>query len=163
MDIQIRQGTAADMDGAHACITSVAQERRYIGFIDAPDRVNYGRYVERLVRDNLPFVVACQGGRIVGWCDIAPYPRPGFTHTGVLGMGLLASHRGHGAGPRMLAMAIDKASSSGMERIELEVYATNTTAIALYRKFGFDLEGIKRRARKLDGVYEDHHVMAKLL
>lgn len=163
MEIDVRNGASADAEGFHACVTSVARERRYLGFIDAPDPTNFGKHVERLIRENLPFVIATHGNNVVGWCDIVPYVRPGFTHASVLAMGLLAPFRGRGAGSRILTIALDRARAIGLERIELEVYATNTTAIALYRKFGFDLEGTKRRARKLDGVHEDHFVMAKLL
>jgi RimJ/RimL family protein N-acetyltransferase len=40
------------------------------------------------------------------------------------------------------------------------VYAKNTHAFALYRKVGFALEGTKVRGRKLDGEYDDVHLMA---
>ena len=40
--------------------------------------------------------------------------------------------------------------------------ASNTAAIALYRALGFVTEGTKRRARKLDGEYDDNVVMALL-
>ena len=43
----------------------------------------------------------------------------------------------------------------GMERVDLEVFASNEAAIALYPKFGFVVEGMKKRARKLDGKYDD--------
>jgi len=39
-------------------------------------------------------------------------------------------------------------------------FAGYEPAIALYRALGFAAEGIKRRARKLDGKYEDNVFMA---
>ena len=50
-----------------------------------------------------------------------------------------------------------------MERIELEVFASNARAIALYESLGFMREGLKRRTRKLDDAYDDDLVMALLL
>lgn len=47
-----------------------------------------------------------------------------------------------------------------MERAELEVFASNRPAIALYEAAGFVHEGVKRRARKLEGVYDDIVLMA---
>jgi hypothetical protein len=50
----------------------------------------------------------------------------------------------------------------GVERIELEVFASNATAIALYRRLGFVTEGVRRRARMLDGQHDDNLMMALL-
>jgi len=50
-----------------------------------------------------------------------------------------------------------------IEKIELQVYASNRPARALYRKFGFAQEGRRIRARKLDGKYDDGILMGKLL
>ena len=51
--------------------------------------------------------------------------------------------------------ALSIAFNTGLERIELEVFASNTVAKKLCEKFGFHEEGRKRKARKLDGVYDD--------
>ena len=50
----------------------------------------------------------------------------------------------------------------GIERVELTVYVSNKRAIRLYESVGFVREGVKRKGRKLDGVYEDVLMMAKL-
>jgi RimJ/RimL family protein N-acetyltransferase len=55
---------------------------------------------------------------------------------------------------------IEAARRLGMERIELEVFASNTRAIALYERVGFVREGLKRRVRKIDGRYDDDVLMA---
>jgi RimJ/RimL family protein N-acetyltransferase len=47
-----------------------------------------------------------------------------------------------------------------LERIELGVFASNIPAIKLYEKAGFVVEGVKKKARKLDGVYDDMIQMA---
>ena len=44
--------------------------------------------------------------------------------------------------------------------MELEVFASNKRAIAFYEAAGFVIEGIKTRARKLDGQYDDNVFMA---
>jgi RimJ/RimL family protein N-acetyltransferase len=54
------------------------------------------------------------------------------------------------------------ARDRSLERVELDVYASNVTAIRLYEKFKFQVVGRKRKARKLDASYEDTIVMALL-
>jgi RimJ/RimL family protein N-acetyltransferase len=44
--------------------------------------------------------------------------------------------------------------------VELEVYPDNQAAVLLYEQFGFVAEGLRRRARKLDGRYQDIELMA---
>jgi L-phenylalanine/L-methionine N-acetyltransferase len=51
---------------------------------------------------------------------------------------------------------------AGILRIELQVFADNHRAIALYRKFGFEIEGTHRAHALRDGVYVDTLTMARL-
>ena len=77
-------------------------------------------------------------------------------------MGLLPAYRGRGLGRRLAAQTIGAGRQVGIERVELDVFASNEPAISLYRRLGFITEGIKRRARKLDGQYDDNVFMALL-
>ncbi|HEX5958770.1 MAG TPA: GNAT family N-acetyltransferase, partial [Hyphomicrobiaceae bacterium] len=84
-------------------------------------------------------------------------------HCGVLGMGLVAEWRGRGIGLRLIEHAIAAARAHGLARVELQVRHDNPRALALYRKVGFAIEGCRRRALLVDGVYHDLTLMALLL
>jgi putative acetyltransferase len=49
-----------------------------------------------------------------------------------------------------------------VSRIELLVFERNEAAIHLYRKFGFVVEGRRRKAIFRDGKYLDDLMMARL-
>jgi len=49
-----------------------------------------------------------------------------------------------------------------LRRVELTVYTDNAPAIALYRKFGFEVEGQLREYAIRDGIYADVLSMARL-
>jgi len=67
-------------------------------------------------------------------------------------------------GTALLAAAIDIADNwMGYRRLELTVYTDNAAAIALYRKFGFEIEGTHRGYAFRNGAYVDAHTMARLL
>jgi ribosomal protein S18 acetylase RimI-like enzyme len=72
-----------------------------------------------------------------------------------------ADFRGQGIGRAMLERALGMSRTCRLERIELEVFSGNVPAIEFYTSLDFEEEGIKRRARKVDGVYEDIILMVR--
>jgi RimJ/RimL family protein N-acetyltransferase len=147
--------------GFNQCVDRVARERRYLGFVEGPPLEGTRAFVRAILDGaGIQVLAIADGDTVVGWCDIIRDQREGFRHCGHLGMGLLASARGKGLGARLARAAIDRAWKDGLERIELEVFASNERAIGLYRRLGFVTEGVKRRVRKLDGRYDDNVIMA---
>ena len=159
--IRIVETTDAHIEGFHRCVGIVARERRFIGLVDPPPlEASRSFFHSVLAGGGAHFVAVDDAGDVVGWCDIVRYELEGFRHTGRLGMGLLAHVRGQGVGRRLAQTTIDAARSRGVERVELEVFATNARAIRLSERLGFAHEGVRRRARKLDGGYDDNVLMA---
>ena len=151
----IRTTTEDDVPALSALVTAVARERAFLGSTDGFPAEQTRGYLAHLQQSNGVALVAVDGERLVGWLDIAPGPFEGLTHYGRLGMGLSPDARGRGLGQRLLEHALDEAFGKGFERIELEVFASNERASALYRRVGFVEEGRRRCARKLDGVCDD--------
>jgi ribosomal protein S18 acetylase RimI-like enzyme len=83
----------------------------------------------------------------------------GFGHVGRLSMGVAKPYRRQGIGRRLLEAVL---AATKFERVELEVFEHNEAAIALYRQFGFETEGVKRNARFLDGKYMNIVLMARV-
>ena len=148
------------IEGFHGCLDSVARERIYLAGVKAHPIDSTREFVLNNIQNNIPQYLAVDGKRVVGWCDIIPRRGLDFAHSGGLGMGVHKDYRGQGIGIRLLNDTIDAAKEFGLERVELEVYTSNTRAIRLYLKRGFVVEGVKKKARKLDGEYFDIQVMA---
>ncbi|MCB0169859.1 MAG: GNAT family N-acetyltransferase [Anaerolineae bacterium] len=146
----------------HKALDQVARERRYLLLLEAPPLEQIEQLVRYNIERNAIHFVAVDGDKMVGWCDIRPYTLPGMTHSGELGMAVVAAYRGRGLGHRLLEATVNQALADGLSRIELEVFASNRIAKALYEKLGFEQEGVKRRARYLDGVWDDLIMMALL-
>ena len=63
----------------------------------------------------------------------------------------------------MLAALIEAADRwFNLRRLELTVYVDNEPAIALYKKFGFVIEGTRRADAFRDGAFVDSYMMARL-
>jgi putative acetyltransferase len=60
-------------------------------------------------------------------------------------MCVAADRRGQGVGSALMVAAIEWSRAQGMHKLSLGVFPHNAAAIALYRKFGFDDEGLRRK------------------
>jgi ribosomal protein S18 acetylase RimI-like enzyme len=148
------------IDGFHRALDIVARERRYLAFLEAPPIEATRAFVLNNIKRGYPQFVAVLAGEVVGWCDVTPLDRPSLAHRGVLGMGLLPRFRGHGIGTKLIQSALIAARAFGLRRVELTVREHNTGAFELYKKIGFEIEGVQRDASLVDGVYEDVVCMA---
>jgi ribosomal protein S18 acetylase RimI-like enzyme len=148
--------------GFHAALDSVAREGRYLAIQAAPTLARTRRFVLDSLANGAVHVVALATQEVVGWCDLRPKSAVTLSHSAVLGMGVLRGHRGRGIGARMLAMCLEMAGERDLRRVELVVRADNLPAIALYRRFGFEVEGVCRRYIRMDGVDHDALLMARL-
>lgn len=163
MEIEIIYPSEKYFASFHEALSSVARERVYIEMIEAPPFEKVSAFQKDLISKNGPVYYATHDDRVVGWCDVFPEENPRQSHRGGLGMGLLSDFRGKGIGSKLLKEVLDHAKKSGLEKVELQVYTSNEPAIALYKKFGFEQEGLIKKYRKLDGKYFDCLAMGKFL
>ena len=157
----IRDTVEADAEVLTALVNSVCRERRYLASIEGFSVEGTREFIRAIRSAEGVHVVAVASDQLMGWCDIARLPCEGMRHVGRLGMGVRKDHRAQGVGRQLLQQAIARAFAGGLDRIELEVFATNDRAIRLYERLGFVLEGRKVAARKLAGMIEDLLLYAK--
>lgn len=162
-DIQIAPIQAGDAESFHACLDLVAREERYLAFTRAPALEQTRDFIEHNLLHKHIQLVARDGSRVIGWCDILPGWQSGLQHCGVLGVGLLPAYRGRGIGRRLLTQALHLARTQGLYRIELEARSDNHAALALYEKLGFSIEGRKRAGLYLGDAYHDTTQMGLLI
>lgn len=109
------------------------------------------------------FLVAERGGLVVGNAGVMPMQPVRRRHAAHLGMAVAREAQGQGVGSALMAAMVDWADNwAQLLRLELTVYTDNAPAIALYRKFGFVLEGTMQAFALRNGVYVDTHCMARL-
>ncbi len=106
-------------------------------------------------KDHPAYIALDDAGHVIGWCETSPGTIEETRHVGTLGMGVVAGYRGQGIGEELLSRCIQKARRAGLEKIELQVFASNDAARSLYRKAGFFEEGVLRRKRKYQNRYDD--------
>jgi ribosomal protein S18 acetylase RimI-like enzyme len=77
-------------------------------------------------------------------------------------MGLLPQFRGRGIGTNLIRSVLAASRTVGLHRVELTVRENNESAIGLYKKVGFEIEGLQRDAVRIDGIFENIVCMAIL-
>ncbi|MEX2943223.1 GNAT family N-acetyltransferase [Serratia fonticola] len=107
-------------------------------------------------------LVACIDDRVVGQLFLGLNQRVRRRHVATIGIGVDAGYHGKGVGSALMQAMIDICDNwAAIERIELTVFTDNQGAIALYRKFGFEIEGTSRRFAMRDGELMDAYHMAR--
>lgn len=74
-----------------------------------------------------------------------------------------SSHRGRGIGKDLLKQVEKLAKLKQARRLELEVFSKNVAALKMYKKLGYEVEGIKRRAVESYDEFDDIVFMAKFI
>lgn len=107
-------------------------------------------------------LVAKDNGEIVGFLSAQKGQVKRTKHNAYIVIGILQSHHKKGIGSELFAQLERWAKQQQIKRLELTVMTHNQPAVHLYKKFGFEIEGTKKNAMIVDGVFVDEYYMAKL-
>jgi putative acetyltransferase len=108
-------------------------------------------------------LVAEVEGRLVGSIGLHRAIHHRRSHTASIGMAVHDAYAGRGVGTALMTAVVDLADRWwNIRRLELNVYADNARAIALYERFGFQREGLLRDYAWRDGAYVDSLAMGRL-
>lgn len=117
--------------------------------------------VDAQKRRNL-FLVAVVQGRIVGYARCVGVDLRRFAHKVEFGVCVAREFWGYGIGKKLLEISILWADTTGVQKMTLNVLGTNDKAVELYKKVGFEVEGIMKRDRlHADGQFYDTIVMGR--
>lgn len=162
----IRRAVESDAQALHDFMAGIVAERLPILYErEAAPTVDEEREFIRRFSDaaRSAFFVAIRGTHVIGVLDFHGEKRAQAAHGGSFGMSVRATERGKGIGERLLRGLIDWAPTVGITRLELQVFANNARAIALYERMGFQVEGRRRMAVMVDGFAIDVLMMATLV
>jgi putative acetyltransferase len=113
-------------------------------------------------KPDLPLVAELHG-EVVGNSGLHPAgPALRRRHVMTLGICVAAESQGRGVGSALMGAMLDFADNwAAALRLELTVYTDNDRAIALYRKFGFEIEGTFKGYVMRNGQFTDAYAMAR--
>jgi len=161
--VKLRIARQADARATIKLVGAVASEHVFY----LVDRVDFKLKEERAWlrkhrggREGIMILAQDGAGRLVGNCSSTREKYPKARHMAHLGVGLRKEYRGVGLGRQLMLEAIAWARRAGIKKLTLQVFATNKRAIRLYRKFGFQYDGVNRSHFKIRGRLVDNIHMA---
>lgn len=165
--MQIREITVADSEQFSGLLINLARESDYTLLTDVEYQAGAASQATRTqqIIDSpaQQIYITEDQGEVVGFIAASQGAFQRNLHVCSLMIGVRSHCQGKGAGSGLMRAALDWAQSIGIERTELTVAEDNAAAIALYQKFGFEKEGIKRDAYRVDGKPVNELMMARVV
>ncbi|MGE4481279.1 GNAT family N-acetyltransferase [Acidocella sp.] len=160
--ISIRAATPGDIAAVNR-IYNQPSVRRFTFALPYESRAASARFfaAERELRTSL---LACAAdGTVLGEASLTREANPRRSYAAMLGLMVDEEARRRGTGRALLTALLDLADNwLNLQKLELEVFANNHPAIALYRSLGFEVEATMRHHAMQDGVLTDCLAMARL-
>jgi len=113
-------------------------------------------------KDSL-LLVAVDNGALVGYLAAFGKSARRIKHIVTISIAILQSHVGIGVGTKLFNELEKWAKENNKHRLELTVMDNNPAGQALYKKVGFEVEGIKRDSLYIAGAYINDIYMSKLI
>jgi len=114
-------------------------------------------------RQWLAILIAKDGDKFVGYLSIFFARFRKMKANAYLVLSIRSNYRGQGIGTKLLQAAETLARERGILRLELEVFAKNIRAHELFKRLGYEEEGRKRKAARIQDGFDDLILMAKFL
>nr|WP_240700695.1 GNAT family N-acetyltransferase [Vibrio chagasii] len=134
--------------------------------------VNNNRYLPDIKREEfdsmfndsqLNFVAVESDGELLGHLAINSTSKPRLKHSASFGIAVAKTSRGKGVGRFLMEYLLSYCDEQlNLTRLELEVHANNVAALALYKSFGFEVEGTKRKAVLVEDNLIDIVIMSRV-
>ncbi|MEK5032043.1 GNAT family N-acetyltransferase [Paenibacillus sp. FSL R7-0302] len=123
--------------------------------------------VEEMIRglhqaENSLILGAEADGELVGYLSVQGGSFSRNKHSAYIVIGILKAYQGMGIGSGLFREMELWVKRSGIMRLELTVMQHNEQAVALYKKQGFEIEGLKRKSLLVDGQWVDEYYMGKI-
>jgi len=165
---EIRNAIPKDASGLIDYLNTIAAESDNLTFGPGEWDVTVEAEIEFiegvLKSDNQYFVVAELEGLIIANLNFTAGARPRLEHFGEFGVSVLKEYWGNGIAFELIDGLIQWAKScKKVTKINLQVREDNERAIKLYKKLGFEIEGLVTRTFFIKGVYYNSYQMGKLI
>lgn len=116
-----------------------------------------------ILNNNSTIILAEDADELVGYLSASSRSQHRIKHIVTIGIAILQSHVNKGIGTMLFKELEGWAKEHNKHRLELTVMENNPNAYALYKKMGFEVEGVKKDSLLVNGEYINDIYMSKLI
>jgi|GEM_PF-99402 len=106
--------------------------------------------------------VAILNNEVIAWCALSPVSQRDF-YKGVAEDTIYVSqkYKGEGVGKILLKHLITQSENNGFWTLQAGIFPENLASIALHKKCGFRILGIREKVAQRDGIWHDNILMER--
>jgi RimJ/RimL family protein N-acetyltransferase len=119
--------------------------------------------IRRMKEAGSMYTVAEIGDKIAGVAQLKRGTLEMSRHTANFRIWIAPKFQGYGIGTKLMQYTLQWARHHGLEKVCLDVFADNKRAISMYKKYGFVIEGHRKKQFILDGKYVDEIFMSRFM
>ncbi|WP_430788857.1 N-acetyltransferase family protein [Virgibacillus flavescens] len=163
----IREAVVSDAEEILALTRRVEEESSFMLY-GAGERNSSLESMKKMLetfaeKKNATIFVAERDNRLVGYLIVNGGEARRLEHSAYIVIGIVSSYQGKGIGSALFSEMEKWARRNSIHRLELTTAVPNEAGVALYRKAGFEIEGIKKDSMRISGEFINEYYMAKLL
>jgi RimJ/RimL family protein N-acetyltransferase len=167
-EVIIREAAKKDAKFMIDYYNVVAGETDFLSFGEnefIKNLTDYEGFLDATVKEDNSIILLVEfDNKIIGIASINSSPKARFKHVGELGIVISQQYCGLGLGTKIMNYLIEWANSNGItKKISLVTNENNYRAIELYKKVGFEVEGILKKDNYINGVYGNTIMMGMSL
>ncbi|WP_371018179.1 GNAT family N-acetyltransferase [Pseudalkalibacillus sp. JSM 102089] len=165
--MKIRQISPDDAEAFVKLIKGVESDSPFMLFEDGERKTTIAEQRERIEKmesdRHSRIFVAENAGELIGYLIAVGGQAKRNQHSAYVVIGIEEEYRGQGVGSELFIELEKWAVTQNLHRLELNVVTRNEGGLALYRKAGFEVEGLKRHSLFIADEFVDEYYMSKLL
>lgn len=164
-DFQLRTATAADCPGIARIYRHYVLTHTSTFETDPPHEAEMQTRWRALAGAGFPYLVACSGDAVLGFCYIGPYrARVAYRYTGENSVYLDPLCLRRGIGSALMRECLQLAAIAGLREVVAVIGdSTNTASIRLHETLGFQYTGNLRNVGYKFGRWLDTVIMQRTL
>ena len=152
----IRHGTEKDLPAIVAIYNASIPGRMATADLEPVSVASRINWFKKRSPDKHPLWVLEIEGVVAGWLSFQPfYGRPAYHATAEVSIYIASEYHRRGLGKRLLAQAVDRSPTLGLNTLIGFIFAHNEASLKLFERFGFELWGHLPGIADIDGVERD--------